>query len=228
MEEKYRHELKYEISYGEYLQLLPRVSAVMKRDAHILANGSYQICSLYYDNCYDKALHEKLSGVNRRDKFRIRFYNGDFSFIALEKKSKHDNLCLKKTCRITEAECRRLVAGDVSWAEQQPDRPLLEEFSRAVTADLMRPKTIVSYVRIPFVYEAGNVRVTFDTDIRSGLFHADLFDSPHPLISAEPDGKMVLEIKYDEFIPDVIRMIIQTGIPRLQAFSKYACCRQYE
>lgn len=223
---KYRHELKYEISYGEYLLLEARLASVMERDRHAGANGTYRISSLYFDNCYDKALLEKINGVDVRDKYRIRYYNDDFSYIVLEKKSKRNSLSFKISCRLTRDECESILAGDIEWMAES-ERPLLREFYAVQTTQLMRPKTIVSYTRHPLVFKPGNTRVTFDTDIRSSLFAADPFDLDTPLMQALPSSKVILELKYDEFLPEIIRLLVQGGAPRVQAFSKYAACRQF-
>lgn len=223
---KYRHELKYEISYGEYLLLDARLASVMERDRHTGTDGTYHICSLYFDNCYDKALREKQDGVDVRDKYRIRYYNNDFSHIMLEKKSKRNNLSLKTACPITKSECEAILAGDNEWMEKS-ELPLLRELYTVQTTQLMRPQTIVSYTRKPLIFSAGNVRVTFDTDIKTSLFGTNPFDTKKPLMEALPSSRVILEIKYDEFLPNIIRMLVQSCAPRVQAFSKYAASRQF-
>ena len=80
----FRHEWKQEINMSDLIALKPSVRAIMKPDKHA-ANGKYEIRSLYFDNLSDKALREKLDGLSVREKFRIRYYNGDTSFIHLEK-----------------------------------------------------------------------------------------------------------------------------------------------
>lgn len=225
MENKFRRELKYEISYGEYILISKRISQVMKRDVHAGKDGSYLIKSLYFDNCYDKALLEKLNGVSCRDKYRIRCYNNDYSRILLEKKSKRNNLCLKKSCLLTRDECEAIIRGEPIDAD---GREVVADFRAAQTAGLMRPKTLVVYRREAYVYAPGNVRITFDSDIRTGMYHTDFFDDAHPLIPAQDRGKMILEVKFDEYLPDIIRNALQCGTVRIQAFSKYTACRQYE
>lgn len=227
MESKFRHELKYEISYHEYIDLKLRIQPIMQRDVHTDGSGTYNIRSLYFDNCYDKALKEKLDGIQNRDKFRIRCYNNDFSFIVLEKKSKRNSLCLKKSCNLTREQCEMILNGDIGFMAES-ENEVLADFYAAQSAQLMRPKTIVVYSREPFVFEAGNVRITFDSEIKTGLYSTDFFDAELPLIPVIDNSKMILEIKYDEFLPDIIRHAIQSGVPRVQAFSKYAACRQYE
>lgn len=106
---KYRHELKYQITQSDYLAIRQRIGPVMKTDAHSDENGQYSIFSVYFDNIYDKALLEKINGVQKREKFRIRYYNNDFSFIMLEKKSKYNDLCQKESARISKAVCALMV-----------------------------------------------------------------------------------------------------------------------
>ena len=106
---KYRHELKHVVNRFEVLELRPRLRAVMSVDSHA-AGGSYSVRSLYFDDLHDSALREKLDGVNRREKFRIRFYNGDTSFIVLEKKCKEGGLCSKQQTRLTPEEAEATVS----------------------------------------------------------------------------------------------------------------------
>ena len=91
---KYRHEWKHEINYADMLTLRTRLPAVMHRDGHAI-NGAYQIRSLYFDTLSDKALREKIDGVDIREKLRIRYYNGDTSFIVLEKKEQEERALRK-------------------------------------------------------------------------------------------------------------------------------------
>ena len=114
---KYRHEWKHEINYVDMLTLRTRLLAVMKRDEHAIG-GVYQIRSLYFDTLSDKALREKIDGVNIREKFRIRYYNEDASFIVLEKKSKINGLCAKESCRITKEEAQKVVTGNNEWMRE--------------------------------------------------------------------------------------------------------------
>ena len=119
-EKHFRHELKYMIPYSEYLALRERLRPVMLTDPHTGPDGKYRIRSIYFDNVYDKALREKDDGVANREKFRIRYYNDDFSFITLEKKMKIDTLCLKEDATITEEECRKILNGNLEWMMESP------------------------------------------------------------------------------------------------------------
>ena len=226
-EKHYRHEMKYDIPYGEYLAMRNRLRAVMSPDPHASTNGLYQIRSIYFDNIDDKALREKVDGIARREKFRIRYYNDDFSFITLEKKMKIDSLCLKYDATISEAECRRILAGDLDWMKDHP-QGLIRELYAKMQYQRLRPRVLVSYVREPYVYRAGNVRVTFDSAIRTSLFQQDFLTKEVADISATdtPEDR-ILEVKYDAFLPEIIQDLIQAPGLRQQAFSKYGACRRF-
>ncbi len=157
---EFRHEWKIEIAPSDAIAIRQRLRAVAKPDRHAVG-GKYQIRSLYFDNAADKALREKLDGVNMREKFRIRYYNCDPSLIHLEKKSKLNGLCRKVSTELTAAEAQALVDGDSAWM-MQSGRPLVQELYVKMHSQGLRPKTIVDYTREPFVYEPGNVRVTLD------------------------------------------------------------------
>lgn len=226
-EKNYRHELKYSITFAEYLAIRKRLVVIMSSDPHVNSEGRYQIRSIYFDNCDDKALREKIDGVAKREKFRIRYYNDDFSFITLEKKMKINNLCLKYDARITEEECRKILDGDISFMKEHPEE-LVRELYAKMNYQLLRPRVLVSYVREPYIYAPGNVRVTFDSNIRTSLFSQDFLTKEIVNISATDTPKeMLMEVKYDAFIPGIIQDIVQVKNIRQQAFSKYGACRRF-
>jgi hypothetical protein len=226
-EKHYRHELKYAISYPEYMTVRDRLCKIMTSDPHASDDGSYRIRSIYFDNSDDKALKEKIDGIGKREKFRIRYYNDDFSFINLEKKMKIDSLCLKYDARISEAECRMLLEGSTGWMKEHPSG-LVHELYAKMRYERLRPKVLVSYMREPYVYPAGNVRITFDSDIRTSLFSRRfLTDEVSDISATDAPQDMILEVKYDAFLPGIIQDLIQTGSVRQQAFSKYGTCRRF-
>ena len=224
---RYRHELKYCIHYGQYLALRQRLRTVMQIDPHADTDGRYSIHSIYFDNYKDKALREKTNGILKREKFRIRYYNDDFSYITLEKKQKYDQLCKKDTAVLTELECEKILSGDTAWMLER-EEPLIREFYIKQKQELLKPRVLVSYIREPYLYAAGNVRVTFDFDVRTSLFHSLSFKEGITDISAaDSPGTIVLEIKYDAYLPEVISCLLQMEGIRQQAFSKYATSRKF-
>lgn len=223
---KFRHELKFAINLSDYYAIKSRLKVVTKPDKNVGPDGAYHIRSLYFDNIHDKALREKIDGVNNREKFRIRYYNQDFSYIKLEKKSKCNGLCNKQATSITKTQCECLLEGDLEWMKYAGD-PLILELYTKMHYEQLRPRTLVDYKREPFVYKAGNVRITIDRDIRTGLYAKNLFDLETPTIHTDTQGVIILEVKYDDFIPEIITDIIQLGSRRHSAYSKYAVCRMY-
>lgn len=222
---KFRHEQKQEISYIDMLALRQRLKAVMKNDFHA-TNGRYEIRSLYFDNLNDKALREKIDGVNIREKFRIRYYDGKTSLIKLEKKSKINGLCLKESVALTIEQAKAILNGDYTWMAEC-EEALIRELHSKMKHEGLRPKTIVDYIREPFVFEPGNVRITLDYDIRTGLNFADFLNDSCITIPVA-NNPIILEIKWDEYLPDIIKDIIQLNAGRIGAFSKYAACRMYD
>ena len=198
--------------------------AVAEPDPHAM-DGKYLIRSLYFDTPSDKALREKIDGVNRREKFRIRYYNGDLSLIHLEKKSRRNGLGTKFSADLTAEEAQKIVDGDTGWMRES-GRPLVQELYCKMQYQNLRPKTIVDYTREPFVYRPGNVRVTFDYDLRTGLSCVD-FLNPACVTMPAGDAGVILEVKWDNFLPDIIRDAVWIPGRRETAFSKYAQCRIY-
>ena len=193
-------------------------------DPHTV-DGRYLIRSLYFDNDKDKALREKVDGVNRREKFRIRYYNLDTSIIHLEKKSKVNGLGTKYSADLTAEEAQKIVDGDTGWMLGS-GRPLIEELYCKMRYQGMKPVTIVDYTREPFIFGPGNVRVTLDYDIRTGLKSTD-FLNPECVTIPAGDAPIILEVKWDAFLPDIIRDAVQLKGCRVGAFSKYGQCRIY-
>lgn len=220
-----RHEWKHRLSPQDLPILRARLRGVMTPDPNAIG-GSYHIRSLYFDTPADTALREKLDGVNVREKFRIRCYNKDFSLIHLEKKWKANGLGTKEKAKLTPDQVRAILTGNLDWMPQSQDA-LIRELYVKMTLQGLQPKTIVDYTREPFVFGPGNVRVTLDYDLRTGLHGTDFLD-PDCLTVPAMDDAVILEVKWDQFLPDVIRDLVQIPGRRTTAFSKYAACRAYD
>jgi len=217
-----RHELKYFIDTAGYAQLRARLRAVANPDENAALDGAYSVRSLYFDNYADKAVIEKLSGLSRREKFRVRYYNADISFMQLEKKSKANRLAYKESALITAKQCAALLAGCYDCLKV-PETPLFMELYTKIRYHNLRPKNIVDYRREAYTYRAGNVRVTFDSCIRTSNNVAGFLNPQLPTIPAA--AGIIMEIKYDGFLPDIIRDILQIGPRNQTEFSKYVVAR---
>lgn len=221
---KFRHEIKHNISYTDYIVLRQRLSAIAKYDTHG-ENGHYHIRSIYFDDIYDTALMEKINGIPKREKFRLRYYDEDISYIRLEKKSKENGLCHKEMEVLTLEETKKILNGETEWLLHS-EKALLKELYYKMTANGIRPKTIIDYERDAFVYPAGNVRITLDYNIRTGMRGTDFLNAQSITVPVELNT-IILEVKWDEFLPGIIRDSLGLEGRRDSAYSKYAAGRIY-
>ncbi|WP_346885752.1 polyphosphate polymerase domain-containing protein [Clostridium sp. UBA4395] len=224
---KFRHEIKHLINISDYLAIKNRLKNIAQLDENAGDKGTYTIKSLYFDNINNKALMEKINGVNNREKFRLRIYNDNHSFIKLEKKSKVNGLCSKISTSISMNQCEDIIKNNIDDIFKYKE-PILTELYSKMKYDLLRPKTIVEYTREAYVFKPGNIRITFDSNIKSGLYSQNFFNDNLATIGMPARNPIVLEVKFDEFFPEIIRDIIQTKDRESSAFSKYAACRIYE
>lgn len=223
---KFRHEIKHYIHYGDFIIIRNRLKHLLKCDQNANEAGEYKIRSIYFDNFQDKALQEKLLGINNREKFRIRYYNDDPSFIRLEKKSKINGLCAKASAPLSESECQSIIDGDFEFLKQSTHQ-LHQELYGKMKQELIRPRTIVDYTREAYIYPAGNVRITFDKAIRTGMTSTDALNINLPTVEGIDPNLIILEVKFDEFLPQFIADVLQNNHSRATAVSKYAACRIY-
>lgn len=221
-----RHELKHQISLQEDLVLAGRLRRLFHHDAHAGADGTYRITSLYFDTPYDAALREKLDGVDRREKFRLRYYGGDPDWLKLEKKYKINGLCGKRSARLSRGEAEALLSGEHGFLLRRGE-PLLQELYSKLRGSGLAPRTVVCYDREAFAYGPGNVRVTLDRNIRTGRSALEFF-RPERFALRPLEGCTVLEVKYDAFLPDLVRLAVQIPDRRAGACSKYALCRRFD
>lgn len=221
-----RHELKHRISAGEDFILSHRLRKLFSHDQHADSHGVYRVSSLYFDTPDDKALRQKIDGVNRREKFRLRYYNQDTSFIRLEKKIKINGLCGKYNAPVTYEQAVLLLQGEFSFLSKSR-HPLLVELYTKMQGQLLRPQTVVTYDREAFLYAPGNVRITLDRNLHTGMRKVDFLNIGSYGMKVS-EGETVLEVKYDAFLPQLIRMAVQIPGCHTAAFSKYAVCRCYD
>lgn len=217
---KFRHELKYLINYKDYAVIKTRLDGLLKKDKNTNQEGFYHIRSLYFDDIFNKAYHEKYMGVMSRSKFRIRIYNGSDEFINLERKIKSNRYIYKQTAPLTKEQVHSILDNDYAFLLQS-ENELHRVFYFECTSNLMRPRVVVDYEREPYVLDTGRLRITFDKNVRAGLEGFDLFNPDMPMIEALDPGLLVLEVKYTELIPRLIREILPAKAADNCAVSKY-------
>jgi hypothetical protein len=224
--EPYRHEYKYAINSHQLETLRSRLPIIMSYDRHSGESGQYNIRSLYFDDLEDSGYYDKENGTDPREKFRIRIYNASSDFIRLELKRKDRGKTLKTACTLTKEQAEAMIEGKgISWDDKM--HPLLKRFYVLQETVNLKPKVIVEYERIPFVYEAGNVRATLDLDIRTTADIKSFFDKQTSCRPIMPKGVNLLEVKFDEFLPDYIYQTLQLNHLQQVTFSKYYLCRKF-
>ena len=226
MEKGLRHEFKFLISRADAELLKLRLPHIMERDPHAGETGRYTIRSLYFDDMNASAYYEKADGIDKRTKYRIRFYDYDSSMIKLEKKEKLGNLTRKTAQTITKNDARAL---EYALSQGCPDTPdgLTEELRLACLSCGLRPKVLVDYDRTPFLCHAGNTRITIDENLRTRPYIAHLFASPRAMTPVLDPNQVILEVKFDDFLPGYLADAL-ADIPKVNmAISKFALCMSF-
>ena len=222
---KFRHEMKYLVSDAALLSLKSRLRGILQPDPHAGSDGTYVIRSLYFDDIDNNSFYENAGGSGRREKFRIRIYDGCMDRISLERKSKVSDKIRKVSCILTREQYELLVDphGDKSIRDEYPE--LLKKVLGMYQIRRLEPKVIVEYERTPYIYRDGNVRITFDRNVTSS---SDLASFTNRHINGRPImpvGQQLLEVKYDRFLPDhIYRTVAMDGL-KLTTYSKYYLCR---
>lgn len=223
---QYRHELKYLISSAQVPILKSRIESFMKPDPHVDDSGSYQIRSFYFDDYYNRCYFENENGTDPREKFRVRIYNHSSQRITLEFKRKERGMTHKTACPLSLKQSELLLRG-MPLPNAGNLSPLQRKLNMEICTHMLRPKVIVEYDRIPYVYHEGNVRVTFDSNMASSPDLAAFFSPVLKKRSIMPTGLQLLEVKYDEFLPDFIYQSLNLRQLQQVAYSKYYLCRKY-
>lgn len=225
---KYRHELKYYLNRGDYELLRNRLRLTMEQDRFAkLGEGEYFIRSLYFDDADDSAFRDKLAGENDRDKYRLRIYNMKDDVVKLERKHKEDGYILKESLNLSRAEAQSIIAGDYGVLLGR-EESFAKRMYRTFTTACYKPRVIVDYMREAYTFPLEDVRVTFDKNVRTGFRSVDLFNPQIITYPAVSGYDMVLEVKFNRYLPTYVRALLQTGAHQRSAISKYCLCRKYE
>ena len=221
----FRHELKYYINFFEYHKLRLRLNKVLNYDNYSDSDGNYHIRSLYFDDMKSSALFEKQSGVLTRKKYRIRIYNLKDDVIKLERKNRVGQFINKESVSISREEYSKIISNDIDFLYQSK-KPLLVQFYFEIKQNILKQDVIVDYTREAYVSDISNIRITLDKDLRTGLTNTDLFNKSAPSIKALDEPWMILEVKFNNFLPHYIKNIIQLSSNQRYAISKFVICKK--
>ena len=221
-----RHELKYYIDPPQYRIIRSRIAAFLPRDSHAGPDGRYHIRSLYFDDFKNTSLFEKQAGVARRKKYRMRIYDFSDAVIKLERKAKLNEYIGKESVTISREVADRILAGDVGFLAGSKNH-LLRLFYLECRCNLLRPSVIVDYYREAYVYPFGNVRITFDIGVHTALNSVSIFDRNTFTMGAIEEPCTILEVKFDNFLPQAIRGLFPSTIRPRVTIGKFTICKKH-
>lgn len=216
---KFRYEKKYIINKLQFEELKSRLSALLKVDKNTKEDGTYIIRSLYFDDYMNTSYYQVLNGVSKREKYRIRYYNNDDSYICLEKKFKINNMTNKTSCKVTKKQVEDLIEGKLDVSKE--NHKLLNEFIIKTKFYGYRPVVIIDYNRIPYTYVAGNVRITLDYNISMNYDTSNFFKVSGTSIPIIEKNTNILEVKYDDVLPNYISWLVNINTLEQTSYSKY-------
>lgn len=220
----YRVEDKYRCSERDMLLLQSRVKIVMRPDS-IANDTSYRVTSLYFDDYTDRFWSDSEEGNSYRNKYRIRIYNNTTETIKLEVKQKAYNRIYKKSRIISREDAERLIAGEcIEDPGESMDNPVTL-FNLAIRQDLLRPRIVIDYMRDAYSFSPGNVRITFDRNIRASR-DTGAFLNCSCAYTPLRETDRILEVKYDEMLPGFIARVLESGNMNQTAYSKYRMGRE--
>lgn len=219
-----RHELKYHVDYLQFQIIRKKLSIFLKPDPHAGPDGRYHVRSLYFDDFKNSALCEKICGTAKRKKYRLRVYNCSDDYIKFERKTKLDQYVFKESVRLTRKAADQMIAGDIGFLADTAN-PLLKAFYLESRNSLLRPVVLVDYYREAYVHSVGNVRITFDTGLHTNMGSTPFFDSNCFTFNVSKEQGVIMEIKFDDVLPQHIRGLFPNTIQPRCAIGKFAICR---
>ena len=219
---KYRNEWKYICSDWDLKLLENRLSGVLEKDKHAGDDGSYAVRSLYFDDYSNTCAKQNAASLPERYKWRIRYYGGGTSkHIHLEFKRKHNGQGIKKSCKISEAECKKILNGEIMEVFWSTGEDLLKQFCIAVMTRRFEPKAIIDYDRTAYVEPTTNIRVTIDRNISASKEFDKFLSGKYIKIPLQGKDQHVLEVKFDDIMPSHLQRIINAYERKPASFSKY-------
>lgn len=219
-----RRELKFYLSYADYLHLKSLLSCVLSRDAHAEKQSDYFIRSLYFDSFDNVDYHEKIAGLNRRKKIRLRIYDPMQDWAKLEIKNKWGNFSYKESAMVDEKMACALAEQNFDVLRSN-DNAILQKTHRIFSLGQYRPVVIVDYEREAYTYPENNVRITFDKNIR-GAKSIDMFSQDLPTVPVLKENTVVLEVKYTGNLPETIKHLLSAVDAVPSSISKYCLSRE--
>lgn len=220
----YREEKKYLISVADFIEKSHQIGKVMLEDPHNGTHG-YMIRSLYFDTIYDNDYFEKLAGIETRRKIRLRCYDPNADFAMLEIKQKQGASQLKRSLRLSREDAIRMTKGDYTPLLGYSDLFAAECYTMMKSRCYI-PRTIVEYNRKAYIAKENKIRVTFDNNVVSTESSFDLFSNQLNMNPVLDKYNVILEVKYDGFLLEYIKFMLNSIDRSELSVSKYVLARQ--
>lgn len=221
-----RHELKYYISNLEYQALVNRLIHVLTPDSHSTPRQGYFIRSLYFDSIDDECLFEKQAGTMFRKKYRMRIYDTQSDTVKFEIKHKWNNQIFKESATISRSSADEVISGNYTELLRYKN-PILNNIFKQFSQRLYIPKVIIEYYRDAYIFDFFNLRVTIDKYLHSNNTDLNLFSENLHTLPVILEGKQILEIKYENALPEFIQKTLQMDSFERMAISKYTLGRRF-
>lgn len=222
-----RSELKYYLNDVQTEGLQHQLGQFMDMDRYCADRTGYRVRSLYFDSFDDECLYQKQSGFLHRRKIRLRTYGDAGSdTVKFEIKHKSGQLVRKDSVTLSKSDAQAICDGDHAVLLNY-ENPVLDSIYATFQSRAYRPKVVVEYQRVAFVLPVSNVRITMDKHLRSNINHLDLFSTVRDSMPVLVEGKQVLEVKYDEFLPGYIKKVLANVSAERMAISKYTLARRF-
>lgn len=226
-----RFEFKYLVSVRQLDQIRKQIHFFANIDKHAkdLDIGRYYVKSLYFDDLSYSSYFEKLAGVKKRKKLRIRTYDSDLknsSRVFLELKRRDDVVVFKDRLEGSYGEIRDLLKNSRYDLIKKRSSGTVENFFNAAFRHHVLDTVIVEYEREAY-FDKNNssFRVTIDENLRaSRSFGADLLLKSDKFVLP---GYAVVEAKFNRVIPAWFGMLIKSSGLKRVSFSKYCLSMEF-
>ena len=219
-----RNELKYYIHKKDYEIITRVLSIALKKDKHTNRQGCYFIRSLYFDTLDNKSFHEKVDGVPFRKKYRLRIYDLNSEKVKFEIKSKVHDKVLKETAFISKEDSLEVIKGNYDVLLKYKDSVLNQIFI-AFKKEKYKPVVIIDYMREAYVQDFNDIRITFDHLLSRDVSDLNLFKEKNNPKALLTDGSLIMEVKFNHFLPDWIKDLLQRISSTRSAISKFCISR---
>lgn len=219
----FREEKKYVCNLLEAAYIKNTLMGVMEGDPY-QGYKPYMVRSLYFDSYTDRDYREKEDGLSERKKVRLRVYSPDAKTAKLELKQKSGCMQRKQSLSISREHAKELIKGNYEVLKEY-EGEFATQMYNLMTLETYIPKTVVEYDRIAFTAPVNSIRLTIDSGVRANEGCFDIFDKKLTLYPVMNASKVILEVKYNNFLLFYIKEALRCVNKIESSASKYTMAR---